>query len=80
MVCEKQVWGFVSLELCKQKKRLEEKQNTKEEKKKLRKSKEVVYKNKVQKECPKEKKIQNGKMLLRKGEKGGKKIQKESLF
>ena len=60
---------------------MEEKQNTKEEKK-LRKSKEVVYKNKVQKECPKEKKIENWKKEVvrkrkRKGEKGRKKIQKE---
>ena len=41
-------------------KRLEEKKNTKEEKK-LRKSKEVVYKNKVQKEFPKKRKYKMGK-------------------
>ena len=41
----------------------------------------MVYKNKVKKGSPEEKKIQNEKLLLRKrkrkGEKGRKKIQKE---
>ena len=83
MVCEKQVWGFVSLELCKQKKKVGRKGKYKRRKEEVRKSKEVVLKNKVKKECPKEKKIQNGKLLLRKrkrkGEKGGKKIPKKRV-
>ena len=64
------------------KKRLEEKKNTKEEKK-LRKSKEVVYKNKVQKEFPKKRKYKMGKCCWekeREKDKWRKKIQKESLF
>ena len=35
------------------------------------KEKKMVYKNKVQKESPKEKKIQNGKLLLRKRKRKG---------
>lgn len=51
---------------------------TKEEKKKLRKSKEVVFKNKVKKECPKEKKIQNGKLCWEKEREKEKKEERKS--